>query len=363
MSHPSKRRATRSPSPQLPLHYLDTSIRSSDVPHIFRVQAHEAILVNHDRLARETETTQEQGGRMGRWSGSGEGKDEQVWVDRYDILNLVPSLPPGLPFSDPTTTFPVPSSSSSANTAPPQDERGFSDLASDHEEEFYFRQLPPEEREELEKKRKRRRLERGREERMRLLEEQEAREREAAGEASVGDEETEPSETQLSMMKKLHTTLSAAQNPSLLEMRILTNHSNDPKFQFLKKGGKWRDVWERIRRGEKVEFEKKNEDGRTGGGVGLAGLGDYGSSDSENEEEEKEEEKEEDVKESSPQAERTGVDSGDIGVILAPLEDSVDSVPVEEDEEERKKKEAKAEKVKEWARKRKEARECAEEGL
>ncbi|GAA5986408.1 hypothetical protein JCM5350_002911 [Sporobolomyces pararoseus] len=355
MSHPSKRRATRSPSPQLPLHYLDTSISSSDVPHIFRIQAHEATLTHHDRLARETETTQEQGGRMAGWSGSSKGSDEQVFIDRYDILNLVPSLSSELPFSDPTTSFPVPSPSTSTNAAPTQDERGFSDLASDHEEEFYFRQLPPEEREDLEKKRKRRRLERGREERMRLLEEQEAREREAAGEAAVEDDETEPSETQLSMMKKLHTTLTAAQNPSLLEMRILTNHSNDPKFQFLKKGGKWREVWERIRRGEKVGFGEKSGNSQSGGGVGLAGLGDYGSSDSENEEEEAKEE----LEESAPQPEQAEIDSEGLEARQAVVEPSADSGEIEEDEEERKKKEAKAEKVKEWARKRKEAREFA----
>lgn len=92
MSHPSKRRATRSPSPQLPLHYLDTSISSSDVPHIFRIQAHEATLIHHDRLARETETTQEQGGRMADWSGSGEGSDEQVFIDRSVFAFVVYQL-------------------------------------------------------------------------------------------------------------------------------------------------------------------------------------------------------------------------------------------------------------------------------
>jgi len=76
---------------------------------------------------------------------------------------------------------------------PLEDERGFSDLASDHEEEFYFRQLPQEEREELEKKRKRRRLERGREERMRLLEEQEAREKASTEAMAKSGEDVEAS--------------------------------------------------------------------------------------------------------------------------------------------------------------------------
>ncbi|GAA5896595.1 uncharacterized protein JCM6883_006955 [Sporobolomyces salmoneus] len=354
MQHPSKRRATRSPSPQLPAHYLTTSAQASDSSSLV-VQAHEATLVSgSDTLARETETRQTQGGRMARWSGSGNGEEEEVWIDRYDILNLLPALPAHLPFPS-STIVPLPSSSTPRATV--EDERGPSDLASDHEEEFYFRQLPPEEREELEKKRKRRRLERGREERLRLLEEQEAREREAKGLALDEEEETEPSETQLSMMRKLHSTLSAAQNPSLLEMRILTNHSNDPKFQFLKKGGKWRDIWERIRRGEKVEFGNKEETSKSGGG--LAGLGGYGSSDSEGENE-----KEDDI-EAREVHEETGHQVADEVMVKGDAALDVEAIPEEgneEEGEERRRKEAKAEKVREWARKRKEAREMGMDG-
>lgn len=156
-------------------------------------------------------------------------------------------------------------------------------------------------------------------------------------------------------MNRLHTTLSSAQNPSLLEMRILTNHSNDPKFQFLKRGGKWRDVWERIRRGEKVELTKKEEEPKPVGGGVLAGLGGYGSSDSETEDGKEEDEK-------LPDATADAVNTGEPDT-EEPGEDDVreaslttEEVEVES-EEDRMRKEAKAERVREWARKRKEARE------
>jgi len=163
------------------------------------------------------------------------------------------------------------------------------------------------------------------------------------------------------MMKKLHSTLSSAQNPSLLEMRILTNHSNDPKFQFLKKGGKWRDVWERIRRGEKVQLSKKDEEVKSGRLGGLAGLGGYGSSDSESETEkdtEKEPEKEEDVTEDAAgnQGFEREVDDED-HTLISGASATTETEMTGESEAERAKREEKAEKVKEWARKRKEARE------
>lgn len=153
-------------------------------------------------------------------------------------------------------------------------------------------------------------------------------------------------------MKKLHSTLKGAQNPSLLEMRILTNHANDPKFQFLKTGGKWRDVWERIRRGEAVEASKQQKPDKPAGG-GLAGLGDYGSSESESEEEEEPSAEPEATVEGLLEDTGQGVDEEDT------RKGSIESekVPDGNDEAERRRKEAKAEKVREWARKRKEARE------
>ncbi|GAA6007212.1 hypothetical protein JCM11491_003046 [Sporobolomyces phaffii] len=262
-------------------------------------------------------------------------------------MNLLPAVPSHLPFSKPSSSPPASLSNAAPSKSHAEDERGFSDLASDHEEE-----LTVEEREELEKKRKRRRLERGREERIRLLEEQEAS-RAGHHRQTSEDLETEPSETQLSMMKRLHSTLSTAQNPSLLEMRILTNHSSDPKFQFLKKGGRWREIWERIRRGEDVASAENSVPTSQGGTSvgGLVGLGDYGSSDEEQVDETT------DPATATEEQRENGESRSEPGGTVAEFE--AGAANDRDEEEERKKKEAKAEKVREWARRRKEAREGA----
>lgn len=62
------------------------------------------------------------------------------------------------------------------------------------------------------------------------------------------------------MMQKLHLTLLASPSPSLLEIRILANHGADPRFSFLRKGGKWREIWEKIRVVPKVEVPPKGEE-------------------------------------------------------------------------------------------------------
>jgi hypothetical protein len=143
-------------------------------------------------------------------------------------------------------------------------------------------------------------------------------------------------------MTKLHSTLSTSPDPSLLEMRILANHGADPRFAFLRKGGKWRDVWERIRKGERGT-EKEVEE--TKGGLGLVAYGSDSDDEGSDEEETKEEE---------PVAEPE-IEEPPLPVEEASLPTSV----VEESEEDRAKKEAKAAKAREWARKRKEAREAA----
>lgn len=134
-------------------------------------------------------------------------------------------------------------------------------------------------------------------------------------------------------MRKLSATLSVAADPSLLEIRILANHGNDPRFGFLRRGGKWREVWEAIRKEGKVE---KVVAATGSGGFGLVAYG----SDSEGEEEGTTEEALEEV-------------SAD----LDHLAEKETLIPPLETEEERAKKEAKAEKAREWARKRREARE------
>jgi hypothetical protein len=85
-------------------------------------------------------------------------------------------------------------------------------------------------------------------------------------------------------MRHTSSAITSAPNPFLLESRILTNHSTDPRFAFLR--GRWKHVWEALKSGKEVGengrvIVKSAIGGGTGGGVvGL--LGGYGSdSDSE----------------------------------------------------------------------------------
>jgi hypothetical protein len=59
-------------------------------------------------------------------------------------------------------------------------------------------------------------------------------------------------------MSKLSASLSKASNPKLLEIQILVKHGNDERFSFLRKGGKWREFWER-RGWEEKELGMKTE--------------------------------------------------------------------------------------------------------
>ncbi|SCZ90940.1 BZ3500_MvSof-1268-A1-R1_Chr1-3g02403 [Microbotryum saponariae] len=296
--------------------------------------AHEASLIRgHPDWARSVQvpspstsslTTDARGRtRMMRWeAGSGPGFDDRegdvqqvIWIDRYDALNLLSSLP----ILEPTTT----------PLLPP--DLGFEDLPDDAEEMFYFE---PEEREAIERERRSKRLELGREERIKALKREEEEEEEEENE----DEETEPSEIQLALMKKLHTTLSNAADPSLLEIRIMANHGRDPRFDFLRKEGKWSDVWERIKKGEPVgEEARRNAEENVGNGLGL-GLNGYGSDSEEEEGDTAAAEEEDKLKDAANEA-------------------SIPTPSTEEDKDEQERRAKKAEKIKEWARKRKEARE------
>ncbi|GAA5887565.1 hypothetical protein JCM5296_002620 [Sporobolomyces johnsonii] len=352
MPPPPKRRRSpsRSPSPALPAHLL-TSLPSTTgaadpaLSHLF-IQAHEATLIRgQDELARLMESRAQENGRLGRWAGSrgevdGEGEEKEegegVWVDRYDILNLLPSLPPHLASRlASSSSLPPPLRT---RTPSPALSAGFSDLPSDHEELFYFDEL---ERDEIARKKKRRRMDDERTERVRLLE---ARDRADLG-GDDSPDETLPSPTQLALMRKLATTLSSAADPTMLEIRILTHHGADERFAFLRKGGKWRDVWERIRRGERVGGEKGEEKEEREEKGGLGGLAAYGS-DSEDEGEEEAVEKVLDAE---------AVDAVDAASTLQP-----GPAAAVEDDEARRKQEARAEKAREWARKRLAAREAAE---
>ncbi|KAK4705680.1 hypothetical protein P7C70_g508, partial [Phenoliferia sp. Uapishka_3] len=324
---PHRSRQARSPSPNEASSSTTAYRLSSPPPNSdLHLRAEEATLISarHDTIAAQVEWREElqeefaaAGGmedgkrsktRMIRWTGVADGEAKGVWIDRYDALNLLDAVPP------------------SANEPPsPTLSAGFSDLPSDNEEMFYF---DAETREEIEREKKRRKLNEGREERLRAIKEQEEA-------ARIADE---PDETQLAMMYKLHQTLLASPSPSILEIRILANHGSDPRFSFLRRDGKWREIWEKIRAEKKRDPEPiKQVEEKSHGALGLVAYG----SDSDSEEEPTEAVEE---------------------VVTVKEEISTPSpVVTEGGEAERLKKEAKAERAREWAAKRKAARALQEE--
>ncbi|KAL8281533.1 hypothetical protein RQP46_006217 [Phenoliferia psychrophenolica] len=306
-------RQPRSASP--PVASSSTNRLPTPPPHSeLYLRAQEASLItNHDAVAAQVEWRvglgegeEGTGGaaksRMINWKGDG-APAAGVWIDRYDALNLLEAVPP--PSADP------PSPTLSA---------GFSDLPSDSEEMFYF---DADTREDIGRQKKRRKMDEGREERLRALKDKEEAER-------VADE---PDATQLAMMQKLHLTLLASPSPSVLEIRILANHGADPRFSFLRKGGKWREIWEDIRAPKKPAPVAIVE-------ASTSLVAAYGS-DSDDDDDS--------ADEAAPVPE------------LAAVEPS--PAPIDEgDEEARRKREEKAEKAREWAAKRKSARELATGG-
>jgi hypothetical protein len=79
-------------------------------------------------------------------------------------------------------------------------------------------------------------------------------------------------------MRHTSSAITSAPNPFLLETRILSNHSKDPRFSFLR--GRWKRVWVALKSGNEV-----GEDGKVvvkkaafAGGAGVVALlGGYGS--------------------------------------------------------------------------------------
>lgn len=71
-------------------------------------------------------------------------------------------------------------------------------------------------------------------------------------------------------MSHTATSIFSSPNPSILEMRILTHHSSDERFAFLR--GRWRNAWDKVKgdiKGEKENKRRLEEKQR-----GLGGLGD-----------------------------------------------------------------------------------------
>ncbi|KAI9622140.1 hypothetical protein KEM48_007454 [Puccinia striiformis f. sp. tritici PST-130] len=122
---------------------------------------------------------------------------------------------------------------------PPLSPTGYSDLPSDHEEMFYFE---PEERHEIAQKKLRRKRDDERSVRIKLREEEDRLREEQLRLSKI------PPTEQVTLMKRTLEALKTSPSPSLLEIRILANHGNDPRFSsFLRREGKWRDYWESMK--------------------------------------------------------------------------------------------------------------------
>jgi hypothetical protein len=87
-------------------------------------------------------------------------------------------------------------------------------------------------------------------------------------------------ETIISTMHKLDNLLRSAEDPALLELRILARHAADVRFAFLRPNGPFRSEWLAIRatasRGSKMSPVKPAPPTGETPTTGLSSLADYG---------------------------------------------------------------------------------------
>lgn len=208
----------------------------------------------------------------------------QSRLARFSYLHLLPTtsdLPP------PRQGPPSPSISAS----------GWSELPSDTEDTFFF---SSDEAQEFQRDKKRRRLEQLREQHLAAREAARSPSPPTQEEPVVWEEDEEvrcgfppldlsfadfpfhpllqPAANILALMKHTAKSLRSSPNPQVLTLRILTNHSSDPRFAFLR--GRYKREWERMLDPPPAPVPLKKEE-LPKGVTGL--LGGYGS-DSDDEE-------------------------------------------------------------------------------
>ncbi|POY73903.1 hypothetical protein BMF94_3074 [Rhodotorula taiwanensis] len=387
---PRRRQSTspdRSPSPTLPAHLYSSlpfaSTSSASATALANRDPALAHLALHMIEAREAtlldplEWPEASRGSQVEWTGWVDGDDDgddgggeqqqqkHVWTDRYDLLHFLSSIPP-----IPRLAPPDPAQMATQSS-------GFDDLPSDHEEMFFLNSRA--DRAEVERKKKRRRLEEERERRVRERMKEDGDEAEDLG-ASEGDEP--PKEIHL-LMSRLHTTLSRSPNPALLELRILANHGSDVRFaSFLKRDGKWREAWETMRRGqgpghgqgsgqvvaEVGDGPDKEREEKNPTTTGLGGLADYGSDSDDGTE--SADAGHSSVASPAPVPSTLAADTPTAAAPPAEVPAADSSVPTSGDrasidgltEEQRLRQAARAAKAREWAQRRREARNPGEAG-
>ncbi|OCF60481.1 hypothetical protein L486_00114 [Kwoniella mangroviensis CBS 10435] len=248
------------------------------IPPIAYVQAYEAQLVySQDDRAREvTRRDTRTGMGLIRYAGDVEDVAEEgvteIWADRHDILHLLPSV------VIPSTTLPTPSSPLSSFSS-------WNSLPSDIEETFYL--SDPEEIEAYEQQKKRKWIEALRQERLKERE-KEDEENEVNDGQMRWNESEEPPAPVLALMQHTAKAIFSSPNPSVLELRILTNHANDERFEFLK--GRYKPTWTKIKDDLKKGKQKEQREKEKKKGIGLGGLGGYDSSDNSDDDNEQKEE-------------------------------------------------------------------------
>ncbi|KAH9810558.1 hypothetical protein DFH28DRAFT_902770 [Melampsora americana] len=270
MSH-QKRRRSKSPTstfaslPNLYSNDRDPS-ETADTLSGLHIEAFEAELCDNEWLGKQAEGRSDEieGGRLIRIGGnvtsSSSDQGEGVWVDRYDARLLLSRTPPH-GFEEPTIITP-----------PPVSPTGYSDLPSDHEEMFYFDEM---ERQEIAQRKLRRKRDEQQHKRIRLREEEEKQREENIRLSKI------PPSDQILLMSRTLEALNSSPSPSLLEIRILANHGNDPRFaSFLGKDGKFRSYWESMKSGKQATKNATSEKSKVSEVQinGLQGIADYGES-------------------------------------------------------------------------------------
>ena len=177
----------------------------------------------------------EYGSRLVTWVSS-DGQ-RRITTDRYDAIHLLTDLPSKQPPRSTTVE-----SSISA------EEIGWSDLDSDSEDLFY---MSPTEAAAFKHTKARARLDAHHIARLAHLNSPSpAPEPAPLPPSTAGSVEERLSASQFELMVKTARTLSMSANPALLELKIVANHGNDPRFGFLRPHApqQQRTVWEELKR-------------------------------------------------------------------------------------------------------------------
>ncbi|KAI0755659.1 hypothetical protein C8Q74DRAFT_1304866 [Fomes fomentarius] len=198
-------------------------------------------------------------------------EENVIWVDRYDARLLLEALPD------------IPSSPTLQRVTEPSSPGGWSDLPSDAEDTFFF---SAEEAEDYRRDKRRRTMDRDREARLKALRAEAGADDGVNAQEEWGGSDEEPEDAQRELMRRTAAHLLITPNPAQLEMRILANHGADQRFAFLR--GRWSRAWRLAKGKARLELEaektrKEEEEAAKKSGGGMGGLAGYGDSDEEGE--------------------------------------------------------------------------------